>query len=87
MHNKISPSFVDAARKEGVPVVHCISNFQHMCPECLFYNDCVGACEDCLKGKLMSCVKYRCVLNSRVYSTIKMAAKWLQGCDEGYEED
>lgn len=77
MHNKISPSIVDAARGEGVPVVHRISDFQYMCPNALFYNDRIGVCEDCLKGKRMSCVKYRCVLNSPVYSAIKMTAKWL----------
>lgn len=77
MHNKISPSIVDAARAEGVPVIHRISDFQYMCPNALFYNDRCGVCEDCLKGKRMSCVKYRCVLNSPVYSAIKMAAKWL----------
>lgn len=77
MHNKISPSIVDAARAEGVPVIHRISDFQYMCPNALFYNDKCGVCEDCLKGKRMSCVKYRCVLNSPIYSAIKMAAKWL----------
>lgn len=77
MHNKISPSIVDAARAEGVPVIHRISDFQYMCPNALFYNDRCGVCEDCLKGKRISCVKYRCVLNSPVYSAIKMAAKWL----------
>lgn len=77
MHNKISPSIVDAARAEGVPVIQRISDFQYMCPNALFYNDKCGVCEDCLKGKRMSCVKYRCVLNSPVYSAIKMAAKWL----------
>lgn len=77
MHNKISPSIVDAARAEGVPVIHRISDFQYMCPNALFYNDRCGVCEDCLKGKRMSRVKYRCVLNSPVYSAIKMAAKWL----------
>lgn len=77
MHNKISPSIVDAARAEHIPVVHRISDFQYMCPNALFYNDRCGVCEDCLKGKRMSCVKYRCVLNSPVYSAIKMAAKWV----------
>ena len=80
MHNKISPSIVDAARREGVPVVHRISDFQYMCPNALFYNDRTGVCEDCLKGKRLSCVKYKCVLNSTVYSGIKMAAKWLHDC-------
>ncbi len=76
MHNKISPSIVYAARKEGIPVVHRISDFQYMCPNALFYNDRTGVCEDCLKGHRMSCVKNKCVLNSRVYSAIKAAAKF-----------
>lgn len=76
-HNKISPSIIDTAKKRGIPVVHRISDFQYMCPNALFYNDKVGVCEDCLKGKRWSCVKHKCVLNSTVYSGIKMAAKWL----------
>lgn len=76
-HNKISPSIIDAARKRNIPVVHRISDFQYMCPNALFYNDRIGVCEDCLKGKRWSCVKYKCVMNSTVYSGIKMMAKWL----------
>lgn len=76
MHNKISPSIVDAARSMNVPVVHRISDFQYMCPNALFYNDEIGVCEDCLRGKRMSCLKYKCVLHSTVYSCIKMMAKW-----------
>lgn len=77
MHNKISPSIVDAARAEGVPVIHRISDFQYMCPNALFYNDRTGVCEECLKGNRMACVKNKCVLNSPVYSGIKMMAKWM----------
>ena len=77
-HNKMSPSIIDAAKKRGIPVIHRISDFQYMCPNALFYNDSTGVCEDCLKGKRWSCVKNKCVLNSAVYSGIKMAAKWLQ---------
>lgn len=76
-HNKISPSIIDAAREEGVPVVHRISDFQYMCPNALFYNDRIGVCEDCLKGKLLSCVKYKCVHGSTVLSALKAGAKWL----------
>lgn len=76
-HNKISPSIIDAAKSLNIPVVHRISDFQYMCPNALFYNDVKGVCEDCLKGKRLSCVKYKCVLNSAVYSFIKMAAKGL----------
>ena len=76
-HNKISPSIIDAAKTLHIPVVHRISDFQYMCPNALFYNDVTGVCEDCLKGKRWSCVKYKCVLNSKIYSCIKMSAKWL----------
>lgn len=77
MHNKISPSIVDAAKEMKVPVIHRISDFQYMCPNALFYNDQTGVCEECLKGNRIACVKNRCVLNSTVYSGIKMMAKWL----------
>lgn len=76
-HNKISPSIIYAARKAGVPVIHRISDFQYMCPNALFYNDVKGVCEDCLHGKRMSCVKYRCVHNSKALSAIKAMAKLL----------
>lgn len=74
-HNKISPSFIYAAKKSNIPVIHRISDFQYMCPNGLFYNDKKGICEDCLIGKRLSCVKYKCVLNSYIYSGIKMLAK------------
>ena len=76
-HNKISPSIIDVAKKRKLPVVHRISDFQYMCPNALFYNDTKGICEDCLNSKYLNCVKYKCVLNSSVYSGLKMLAKVL----------
>lgn len=76
-HNKISPSIIDAAKSLNIPIIHRISDFQYMCPNALFYNDSKGVCEDCLKGKRLNCIKYKCVLNSTIYSAIKMAAKGL----------
>ena len=76
-HNKMSPSIIDAARNRQIPVVHRISDFQYMCPNALFYNDRIGVCEDCLRGKRLHCVKYKCVMDSMVYSSIKMIAKWV----------
>lgn len=76
-HNKMSPSIIDAAKTRDIPVVHRISDFQYMCPNALFYNERTGVCEDCLKGMRLSCIRKKCVLNSPVYSAIKMAAKWF----------
>lgn len=76
-HNKISPSIIDAAKARNIPVIHRISDFQYMCPNALFYNEKKGICEDCLKGHALSCVKNKCVMNSTVYSAIKLFAKKL----------
>jgi glycosyltransferase involved in cell wall biosynthesis len=76
-HNKISPSIIDVAKARNIPVVHRISDFQYMCPNALFYNERKGICEDCLNSRSLSCVKNKCVMNSRVYSAIKLAAKKL----------
>jgi len=76
-HNKISPSIIDVAKARNIPIVHRISDFQYMCPNALFYNERKGICEDCLNSRSLSCVKNKCVMNSRVYSAIKLAAKKL----------
>src|SRR5574344_1191774 len=76
-HNKISPSIINAACEMHIPVVHRISDFQYMCPNALFYNNKKGVCEDCLNGHYMSCIKNKCVLDSKIYSTIKLGAKIL----------
>ncbi|MBR3852539.1 MAG: glycosyltransferase family 4 protein [Fibrobacter sp.] len=76
-HNKISPSIIDAAKSRKIPVIHRISDFQYMCPNALFYNEKKGICEDCLNGHSLTCIKNKCVMNSRVYSAIKLAAKKL----------
>ena len=74
-HNKISPSIIFAAKQMKIPVVHRISDFQYICPNALLFNDIKGICEDCLNGKSWNCIKYKCVLNSSVYSGIKLMAK------------
>lgn len=74
-HNKISPSILYAAREQRIPVIHRISDFQYMCPNALFYNDTKGICEECLQGKYFSCIQYKCVHHSSVYSAIKATAK------------
>lgn len=76
-HNKISPSIISVAHSMGIPVVHRISDMQYMCPNALFYNDAKGICEDCLHGKRLSCVRYRCVQGSAALSAIKASAKLL----------
>jgi len=76
-HNKMSPSIVVAAKELGIPVIHRISDFQYICANALFHNEKIGLCEKCLTGSKWNAVRYKCVLNSRLYSFVKIAAQKL----------
>lgn len=76
-HNKISPSIIVAAKELNIPVVHRISDFQYICANALFHNETIGLCEKCLTGSKWNAVRYKCVLNSRLYSFIKITAQKL----------
>ncbi len=71
--NKLSPSIIDACKKENVPVVMRISDFSLACTRNnLMLNG--DVCEKCIKNKLWNGVTNKCVKNSVVYSAVKAAA-------------
>ena len=77
--NKISVSIFDAASKHKIPVVHRISDFGFICANNLFFRPTQkDICERCLTGSRLNAVKYKCVLDSYVYSSIKIASLWFQ---------
>jgi glycosyltransferase involved in cell wall biosynthesis len=76
-HNKMSPSVINAAKELNIPVVHRISDFQYICANALFHNETIGVCEKCLTGSKWNAVRYKCVMNSRLYSLVKISAQKL----------
>lgn len=69
--NKLSPSVIVGAKKMKKPVVLRLSDFFLMCPRFDFlYNN--NVCEDCLKYGYKSCIKKRCVKNSKFASLIRV---------------
>ena len=77
--NKISASIFDAAKKNKVPVVHSISDFGLICSNAHFYRPRQkDICERCLTGSKLNAVKYKCVHNSYVYSSVKAASLKFQ---------
>ncbi|MCI8597020.1 MAG: glycosyltransferase family 4 protein [Lachnospiraceae bacterium] len=68
--NHLSPSIIRAAKKEGVRVVHRISDFFMFCAryDFLYENN---ICEACIHGNYEMAVRRRCVKGSR-------AATWLR---------
>lgn len=71
--NKLSPSVILGAKKEGLPVVLRLSDYFLLCPRFDFlYHKKI--CEDCLTKGYISCIKKRCVKNSLLVSIIRVTA-------------
>lgn len=77
--NKISASIFDAAKKNNVPVIHRISDFGQICSNALFFRPTQkDICERCLTGSKLNAIKNKCVHNSYLYSSIKVASLKFQ---------
>jgi len=72
-YNKLSPSVIDACKELNLPVVMRLSDFFLVCPAGhLLRNN--KPCEDCINKSLFSAIKYKCIKNSVLASTIKSSA-------------
>jgi glycosyltransferase involved in cell wall biosynthesis len=68
--NTLSPSIFKAAKKQGLKVVHRISDFNLICPKSdLLLNN--NTCNLCVKGNLNYGIKNRCYHNSKFASIIR----------------
>ena len=75
-YNKLSPSVISACKSHGVRVVMRLSDFFLLCPQAHFLRNGV-ICEDCHQRSLLSCVRNKCVKNSRIGSLLKAAALYF----------
>lgn len=77
--NKISASIFDAAAKNRIPVIHRISDFGQICANALFYRPAKkDICERCLTGSKFNAISNKCVYDSYIYSSIKVASLKFQ---------
>lgn len=74
--NHLSPSIIRAAKKEGVPVVHRISDFFMLCAKYDFLCD-NEICESCIHGNYKKAIKKRCVKGSRIGTLLRVFAMKL----------
>lgn len=79
--NHLSPSIIRAAQKEGVRVVHRISDFFMFCPK---YDFLCGTeiCEACMHGNYSKAIRQRCVKGSLAGTLMRVLAmnlyKWTR---------
>lgn len=79
--NHLSPSIIHAAKKEGVRVVHRMSDFFMLCPKTDFlYKD--EICEACMHGHYGKALRNRCVKDSAAGTLLRVFAmklyKWTR---------
>lgn len=74
--NHLSPSIIRTAKKEGVRVIHRISDFFMFCPK---YDFLCGdeICESCLGGDYSKAILYKCVKNSKAATLLRVFAMKL----------
>ena len=61
--HQISPSILDVVKKYRLPAVYTAHELQLLCPNYKMLHD-GTICEACLHGKVFSCVRNRCVMDS-----------------------
>ena len=74
--NHLSPSIIRAAKKEGVRVVHRISDFFMFCPKYDFLCE-NEICEACLHGNYEKAIEHRCVKGSKAGTILRILAMKL----------
>lgn len=83
--NHLSPSIIRAAKKEGVRVVHRISDFFMFCPKYDFLCD-NEICESCLHGNYKKAIEKKCVKGSKFGTLLRVFAmklyKWFNIYDD-----
>ncbi len=67
--HQISPSILDVVKKYRLPAVYTAHDLQLLCPNYKMLHH-GTLCEACLRGKVFSCVRNRCVMDSYVKSAL-----------------
>lgn len=83
--NHLSPSIIRAAKKEGVRVVHRISDFFIFCPKYDFLCD-NEICESCLHGDYSKAIAHKCVKGSKIGTLLRVFAMKLYAATKIFED-
>lgn len=83
--NHLSPSIIRAAKKEGVRVVHRISDFFILCPK---YDLLCGddICEACIHGRYGKALRRRCVKDSLPATLLRVSAMKLYKLNRVFDD-
>ena len=83
--NHLSPSIIRAAKKEGIRVVHRISDFFMFCPKYDFLCE-DEICEACLHGNYKKAIERRCVKGSKAGTRLRVLAMKLYAATKVFDD-
>lgn len=83
--NHLSPSIIRAAKKEGVRVVHRISDFFMFCPKYDFLCE-NEICEACLHGDYRKAIEHRCVKGSKAGTLLRVLAMKIYAVNRVFDD-
>lgn len=83
--NHLSPSIIRAAKKEGVRVVHRISDFFMFCPKYDFLCE-NEICEACLHGDYHKAIECKCVKGSKAGTLLRVFAMKLYAATRVFDD-
>lgn len=68
---QITPSIIDVAYEEGIPIIQTVHDYQMICPNHLLFNPNTNEiCEKCIKGSKWNCTKNNCIHGSKIKSML-----------------
>ena len=76
IYNYMSPSIIHTFRKNGIPVVMRLGDYNLLCPSYLLLRN-ARPCTLCLQGSYMSGVRYRCVKESLPASALRVFSMYV----------
>lgn len=83
--NHLSPAIIRAAKKEGVRVIHRISDFFMFCAKYDFLCD-NEICEECIHGDYSKALEKRCVKGSKIGTMMRVFAMKLYKWTKVFED-
>ena len=86
IYHQLSPSILLPLRKYNIPVVMSLHDFKLVCPNYTFLRD-GQVCEECEGRHFYKAIKYKCVKDSYLKSTISAVEMYLHKLFKIYESN
>ena len=83
--NHLSPSIIRAANKEGIRIVHRISDFFMFCPKYDFLCE-NEICEACLHGDYKKAIEHKCVKGSKAGTLLRVLAMKIYAATKVFDD-